>query len=85
MTMINATNARKNLFTIIANTIKNSTPVTITSKEGNVVVISEDDWASIQETLYLNSIPGMAQSIIDGMNTPDDELIDMEDIDIDSI
>ena len=48
-------------------------PMLITGKRANAVLVSEDDWRSIQETLYLLSVPGMRESILDGLNTPVDE------------
>ena len=48
-------------------------PIQITGKRGNAILISEDDWRAIQETLYLQSISGMKDSIIEGMKTPVDE------------
>ncbi|MCD8013038.1 MAG: type II toxin-antitoxin system Phd/YefM family antitoxin [Lachnospiraceae bacterium] len=64
MTAINATTARKNLYQIIADVNTNSTPVTITNSRGrNAVLLSEDDWNAIQETLYLNSVPGFTESV----------------------
>ena len=60
MTAINATSARKNLYQLIQDVNTNSTPITITNSRGkNAVLLSEDDWNAIQETVYLNSIPGM--------------------------
>ena len=57
-------NARKNLSQIISEVNKKNSPVTIINNTGkNAVIISEDEWNSIQETLYLNSIPGMVESI----------------------
>jgi PHD/YefM family antitoxin component YafN of YafNO toxin-antitoxin module len=48
-------------------------PIQITGKRGNAILISEDNWRAIQETLYLQSISGMKDSIIEGMKTPVDE------------
>ena len=74
MTAINATTARKNLYQLISDVNTNSTPVTITNSRGkNAVLLSEDDWNAIQETLYLNSVPGMAESIIKAKNEPIEE------------
>ena len=56
----------------LANKIKKE-PVMLKGDSGSMVVLSVSDWKSIQETLYLTSIPGMEQSIIDGMNTPLEE------------
>lgn len=65
MTAINATSARKNLYQLIQDVNTNSTPITITNSRGkNAVLLSEDDWNAIQETVYLNSIPGMVNSIL---------------------
>ena len=64
MTAINATTARKNLYQLIADVNDSRTPITITNMRGkNAVLISEDDWRAVEETLYLNAIPNMTQSI----------------------
>ena len=66
MTSISITKARANLYKTVSDVNEYSEPVTITNNRGkNAVLISEDDWLAIQETLYLNSIPGMTQSILD--------------------
>ena len=70
MDYINATNARKNLFNLISSTNTDHVPVHISGPRGNAVLISEDDWNSIQETLYLHSVPGLAQSILDARAEP---------------
>ena len=71
MNAMNVTQARANLFQLIANVNFNSEPITITNNKGkNAVLIGEDDWNAIQETLYLNSVPGMTESLIKGKNTP---------------
>ena len=51
-------------------------PVQITGKRGNAVLVAEDDWRAMQETLYLLSVPGMRDSIIEGMAAPVDQLED---------
>ncbi len=66
MTLINATNARKNLYKLISEVNENSNPITITNKSGNAVLISENDWNAIQETLYLYSVPGLVKDILEG-------------------
>ena len=70
MTTITATKARSRLYTLIDDTAKSHEPIQITGKRNNGVLISEDDWRSIQETLHLSSIPGMKDSIIRGLKTP---------------
>ncbi|MFH0825388.1 MAG: type II toxin-antitoxin system Phd/YefM family antitoxin [Pseudomonadota bacterium] len=70
MTTITATQARKKLYTLLDNVSQSHEPVQITGKRHSAVLISEDDWRSIQETLYLTSIPGMKDSILRGLKTP---------------
>ncbi len=76
MPIINATNARNNFFKVIDEAITTHEPVYVTGKNGNVVIISEEDWRSIQETIYLSGIPGMNEKIIKGLNTPLDECVE---------
>jgi antitoxin YefM len=73
MKTVNVTNARENLYMLVDEANNSHEPIQILGKRGNAVLISESDWNSIQETLYLMSIPGMKESIIEGMNTPIDE------------
>ena len=70
MTAISSTFARKRLYSLIDEVAEISTPVVITGKRANAVMVSESDWKAIQETLYLNSINGMGESIKKGMKTP---------------
>jgi len=76
MDRLNITNARKNLYKIVKNVNEFHQPLYITGKEATAVLISEKDWKNIQETLYLNSIPGMADSIKSGMEESIDSLSD---------
>jgi prevent-host-death family protein len=69
MKTINATKARSRLYKLIDDAYESSEPIQITGKRGNAVLISEDNWRAIQETLYLISIPGMRDSILEGLNT----------------
>ena len=70
MSTINITNARKDLYKLVENVNKYSDPALIVGKTGNAVLISEDDFRALQETIFLNNISGMAESIIEGGNTP---------------
>ena len=63
MSAINITNARKELYNLVEEVNLYSEPTLIVSKKGNAVLVSENDWNAIQETVYLNSIPGMVESI----------------------
>jgi antitoxin YefM len=73
MAILNASDARANLYRLIDQTNESHEPVLISGKRNNAVLVSEDDWKSIQETLFLTSIPGMRESIIEGMKEPLDE------------
>ncbi|MCU7891678.1 MAG: type II toxin-antitoxin system Phd/YefM family antitoxin [Candidatus Thiodiazotropha sp. (ex Ustalcina ferruginea)] len=73
MTTFNATEARAKLYSLIDETTQTHKPIIITGKRNNAVLLSEDDWNAINETLYLVSIPGMRESIREGMDTPLDE------------
>ncbi|MBI9096519.1 MAG: type II toxin-antitoxin system Phd/YefM family antitoxin [Sphaerochaeta sp.] len=75
MTNINITNFRRNLFELLEQTIKFNEPVNISTKDGNAVVLSEEDYKGLMETLYLSSIPGLKESILEGANTPTSELV----------
>jgi len=70
MATLTATQARAKLYQLISETAASHKPVTITGKKANAVLLSEEDWNAIQETLYLLSIPGMRESIRDGLATP---------------
>lgn len=72
-TTINITNARKDLYKLVQQVIESHEPVHITGKLGAAVIISEEDWKNIEETLYLSSIPGLRESIVEGMKTDVEE------------
>lgn len=63
MTAVSATSARANLYRLIDQVNEESQPLTITGQRGNAVLIGEDDWRAIQETLFLESVPGLSESI----------------------
>ncbi len=66
MSTINITNARKDLYNLVEAVSRYHEPTLIVGKKANAVLISEEDWSAIQETLYLDSIPNMTQSILEG-------------------
>lgn len=70
MTTITVTKARTQLYKLVDKAASTHQPVQITGKRSNAVLISEEDWNAIQETLYLLSIPGMRESIRKGLKTP---------------
>ena len=70
MTTLKASDARSRLYRLIDGAASSHEPVLITGKRHNAVLVSEDDWRSVEETLFLLSVPGMRESIIEGLNTP---------------
>ena len=70
MTTLTASQARAQLYKLVDRTADSHEPVQITGKRNNAVLVSEEDWRAIQETLYLLSIPGMRESIRKGLKTP---------------
>jgi prevent-host-death family protein len=70
MTAITATEARSSLYRLIDQTAESHQPIVIMGKRNRAVLVSEEDWSAIQETLYLLSVPGMRESIREGMATP---------------
>lgn len=79
MATLTVTEARKKLYRLIDETALTHEPITITGKRGNAILLSESDWKAIQETMFLVNIPGMKDSIIDGLKTPIDDC--SEDLD----
>jgi len=67
MMTLNVTEARANLYKLIDDTTASHEPVVITGKRGNAVLLAEDDWNAINETLHLLSVPGMRESILEGI------------------
>jgi len=65
--------ARANIYKIMDETAQTHQPIMITGKRNNVVMLSEEDWNAIEETLFLNSIPGMASSIKEAMDASNSE------------
>ena len=75
MTTTNITNFRKNAFDDVEQTIKYIQPVNITTKDGNAVLLSEEDYSGIMETLYLVLVPGMREKLMDAMKEPLEECV----------
>ena len=73
MTSLTASEARKRLYRLLDEVSESHEPVHISGKRNSGVLISEDDWRSISETLYLTNIPGMRESIVKGLKTPVDK------------
>ena len=73
MKTVTITEARKSWFKLLYGVAESHSPIKITGKERSAVVVGEDDWRAIEETLYLLSIPGMRKSIMKGLKTPVNE------------
>lgn len=74
----NATNFRKNVFEMLDQTIRFNEPVNISTKSGNAVLISEDEYNSLMETLNLSFVPGMKEKLLAGIETPIEECDEFE-------
>ena len=74
----NITNARKNLFEMVDMVIDHDEVYRITTKRGNVVLLSEEEYSGMMETLYLTSIPGMREKLIEGLNTPVEDCVKVD-------
>ncbi|MDP2756401.1 MAG: type II toxin-antitoxin system Phd/YefM family antitoxin [Desulfurivibrionaceae bacterium] len=70
MTTLSATEARKCLYSLVDDVAESHAPVQIVGKRHSAVLIAEEDWRAIQETLHLTSVPGMRESIQEGLETP---------------
>ncbi len=70
MTVLKASTARAKLYRLIDEAALSHEPVLISGKRRNAVLLSEEDWRAVQETLYLLSIPRMRESIVEGLKTP---------------
>ena len=73
MENVNATNFRKNIFEYLNSAVSFGDVINVSTKNGNAIVISEDEYNSLVETVYLLSIPGMKEKLIDGKNTSLDD------------
>ncbi|MDR2089454.1 MAG: type II toxin-antitoxin system Phd/YefM family antitoxin [Clostridiales Family XIII bacterium] len=80
MLNMNISDFRNNIGGLLEQTIKYNEPVSIRTKSGNVVLISEDDYNGLMETLYLCSIPGMKNRIEEGIRTPISECLSENDV-----
>ena len=80
MTNVNRTNFRKNMQELIETTIEYNEPLNITTKKGNAVVLSEEDYNSLIETLYISSVPNMKEKIIERANDESKEFVDEDEV-----
>lgn len=76
----NITNFRKNIFGLLEQTIKFNEPIHISTKDGNAIIISEDDYNGLMETLYLSSVPTMKEKIMEGLHTSINECVPEDEV-----
>ena len=82
MTNINITNFRKDIYELLEQTIKYNEIINISTKNGNAIVLSEEDYNNIMETLYIYSNPELKKDIIDGLNTDLEDCVKEEEVEI---
>lgn len=80
MTNINITNFRKDIYELLEQTIKYNEPMNISTKNGNAIVLSEADYNSLMETLYLYSIPDLKEDIVAGMKEDLEDCVDETEV-----
>ena len=80
MTNTNITNFRRNIYQMMETAIKYNEPINISTKNGNAVLISEEDYNGLMETLYIESIPGLKESILEGAKTPIEDCISEDEV-----
>ncbi len=81
MTNTNITNFRKDIYKLLENTIKYNEPINISTKDGNAVVLSEEDYNNLIETLYISSIPKLKEELIKRKNSSDDDFVKEDEVD----
>ena len=80
MTNTNITNFRKDIYEMLEQTIKYNEPINISTKNGNAVVLSEEDYNNLMETLYISSIPKLKEEIIKRANASDEEFVSEDEV-----
>lgn len=80
MSVINITTAKKKLYNLVEDVNLYREPILIVGKKENAVLVSERDWNAIQETICLNSISGMSESIREGMEMPIEDCVAEENV-----
>lgn len=81
MTTTNITNFRKNIYELLETTIKYNKPLNISTKNGNAIVISGEDYNNLIETLYISSIPGLKNEIVKRAAASESEFVDESEVD----
>ena len=80
MTTTTITDFRRNIYTLVDSTIRYNEPVSITTRNGNAVMISEEEYRGMLETLYLSSVPGLKEKLLEGLHTPLEETVPEDEV-----
>ena len=81
MTNTNITNFRKDIYRLLENTIKYNEPINVSTKNGNAVILSEEDYNNLMETLYIYSTPNLKEELIKRKNSSDDDFVKEDEVD----
>ncbi len=81
MTNTNITNFRKDIYKLLENTIKYNEPINVSTKDGNAVILSEEDYNNLIETLYISSMPKLKEEIIKRKKSPDEDFVEEDEVD----
>ena len=81
MTNVNVTSFREDIYNMLENTIKYNEPINVSTKNGNAIILSEEDYNSIIETLYIESVPGLNKEILDRKNDSNEEFVNEDEVD----
>ncbi len=80
MRNVNVTNFRKDIYKLLENAIKYNEPINISTKNGNAVVLSEDDYNSLMETLYIESIPNLKEELLERANSQEEDFVSEDEV-----
>lgn len=80
MTNTNITNFRKDIYELLEQTIKYNEPINISTKNGNAIVLSEEDYNNLIETLYISSIPGLKEDIMKGLKETIEDCVGEDEV-----
>lgn len=80
MTNVNITSFRKDIYKLLDNAIKYNEPINVSTKNGNAIILSEEDYNSLIETLYIESIPGLKKEILERANDSEDEFVSEDEV-----
>lgn len=80
MTNVNITSFRKDIYKLLENAIKYNEPINVSTKNGNAIILSEEDYNNLIETLYIESVPGLKKEILKRANDNEDEFVSEDEV-----